>query len=349
MDVLTEMRQFQFVRHEKVYDGQIDYMGSDELERVYHYRFSYNLRYEPWEHQRFRGIDVTIESTSEKGFSWTYFETYVVRAFDSIDGQTETFAFSSENIGKYLPRSSGLAIETAANLVAQLMYRFVVESDLMECGLADLRISSGLDKTLFDRTLRHLGRKRILGIAHMGTGRQTQELAPKDGFERLEEFVNAVPRSTLDFDSQGHRYFRNHDRLPDGVSRPFVFVIMPFRQEEFPQEFYSERLKLLVERQFGRSCFRVDEDPSTRGVMDKVATFVRDAELVVSEISTLNPNVMYELGIAHILDKESVVLWNPDRAVQKEPPFDVSRYSLTYYTDSDFESAVGGAIKAVLK
>ena len=348
MHDFEKLKQFQFVRHEKVYDGELVFHESDQLERSFFFWFKYNLRYSPWEEQKVRPVKVTEESSREKGFKWTDLPVYVIRAFDEIDARNEEFSLLSSNISRYLPLSGGLTIESAARVVAQHMYRFVVESDVGAGGLEDLRISCGLDKTLFDRSLKHLGRMGIVGV-HPGGGRHTFSLKPNGGFEKLNEFRDAIPVTVTDFDAHGHRYFRNHYGLPDGVTQPFAFVLMPFGETEFGQEFYTEKLKPLVEGEFGRSCFRVDEDRRTRGVMDKVATFIRDAELVVAEISTLNPNVMYELGLAHSMDKETVVLWHRYRAEGNKPPFDLNRYSLIYYTDDDFNAVVSTAIRAALK
>jgi len=58
---------------------------------------------------------------------------------------------------------------------------------------------------------------------------------------------------------------------------------------------------------------------------------------------------MYELGLAHAMDKETVVLWRSDwpRDDSQKTPFDVNHYTLTYYTEDTLHQQVSAILESV--
>jgi hypothetical protein len=113
---------------------------------------------------------------------------------------------------------------------------------------------------------------------------------------------------------------------------PFCFVIMPFRDHEHPQRHYFDVIKPLLDREFGIACYRVDEDSLPDRIDNKIYTYMLRAEFVIAEITTGNPNVMYELGMAHALNKRCVLLTQNEH---HKLPFDVSRIAIEPYTDDE--------------
>jgi hypothetical protein len=55
-----------------------------------------------------------------------------------------------------------------------------------------------------------------------------------------------------------------------------------------------------------------------------------DSDVVIAEVSPANPNVFYELGYAHALDKPTVLLARRGG----ELPFDISGYRVIFYDDT---------------
>ena len=84
------------------------------------------------------------------------------------------------------------------------------------------------------------------------------------------------------------------------------FVIMPFR----PELNYLYRIvKQYLDQAFpGLSVVRGDDQPLTVPLLQKIADFISQADVVVADCSGRNPNVFYELGLAHALEKPVVLI-----------------------------------------
>ena len=52
----------------------------------------------------------------------------------------------------------------------------------------------------------------------------------------------------------------------------------------------------------------------------------------MAEVTTRNPNVMYELGLAHTLEKDCIIL---TQRPHSEVPFDINRISAEPYENED--------------
>ena len=105
---------------------------------------------------------------------------------------------------------------------------------------------------------------------------------------------------------------------------------MPFKQKEFPQEWYKKILKPFIEQEFNIDCLRVDDDMLPYKIDDKIYTYISEAKFILAEISSLNPNVMYELGMAHMLNKDVILLTKEDL---KKIPFDINKILVYKYED----------------
>lgn len=114
------------------------------------------------------------------------------------------------------------------------------------------------------------------------------------------------------------------------TTRPRVFVMMPF-SEPF-DTLYREVIKPVAEEQLGFEITRVDEIQAPGIILQDIQRQIASSHAVVAEISTRNPNVFYELGYAHALDKPAVLLVR--RQDSSEVPFDLRSYRAIYYDDS---------------
>lgn len=114
-----------------------------------------------------------------------------------------------------------------------------------------------------------------------------------------------------------------------------VFALMPFRRG-FLKVYEAIRD---AARKCSLRAGRADDIFSTRAVMEGVWTSICNARMLVADCTSRNPNVFYEMGIAHTLGK-SVVLITQDR---KDVPVDVVhiryiRYANTPSGRRDLES-----------
>jgi nucleoside 2-deoxyribosyltransferase len=69
----------------------------------------------------------------------------------------------------------------------------------------------------------------------------------------------------------------------------------------------------------GLVCVRGDEIYTRQAVIQDIWHSIRKARLVVAELSGRNPNVMYEIGLAHAIGKP-IILLNRD---EEDGPFDL--------------------------
>jgi nucleoside 2-deoxyribosyltransferase len=65
--------------------------------------------------------------------------------------------------------------------------------------------------------------------------------------------------------------------------------------------------------------------------MDQIWAGINSAKVLVAELTTRNPNVFYELGLAHALEKPVVLISSNSDDV----PFDLKHIRVIYYDVTD--------------
>jgi hypothetical protein len=88
------------------------------------------------------------------------------------------------------------------------------------------------------------------------------------------------------------------------VFRPKCFVIMPFA-EEFEGVFAVISATLA---EYGIDCVRSDNRAISAPIMDDVKKQIRNADLVLVDLTGKNPNVYYEAGLADAWGRKWIVL-----------------------------------------
>lgn len=85
----------------------------------------------------------------------------------------------------------------------------------------------------------------------------------------------------------------------------FCFVIMPFGDlfDEIYQKIYIPAI-----REVGLEPLRADDIYDNRSIIKDIKQSIQDATLILAEVTNRNPNVNYELGIAHALGKEVIIV-----------------------------------------
>lgn len=108
-----------------------------------------------------------------------------------------------------------------------------------------------------------------------------------------------------------------------------IFVLMPFA-EDFDDVYHIIKDATESVRKASNAvieCYRADEIEEPGKISVQVLDAIRTADLVVAELTGSNPNVMYELGYAHALNKPAIIL---NQAVHNSP-FDVKDFrQITY-------------------
>lgn len=83
--------------------------------------------------------------------------------------------------------------------------------------------------------------------------------------------------------------------------KPFVFVIMPFK-DEFKSVYTDGILPAAIAA--GAHAERLDQQIYTSSMYGRLVNQIAKADLIVADVSDENPNVFYEVGYAHALNKE---------------------------------------------
>ena len=99
------------------------------------------------------------------------------------------------------------------------------------------------------------------------------------------------------------------DRLKEAgyssETKPLVFVAMPFDKKMYDIFHYGIRGAV---NKAGCLCERADEAYFTGDIMDRVKLRIRQADLVIADLTQANANVYLEVGYAWGCDKQTVLL-----------------------------------------
>jgi len=97
---------------------------------------------------------------------------------------------------------------------------------------------------------------------------------------------------------------------------PSAFVISPFGE---PYDAYWEEIFAPALRKAGLEPRRGDSMFASGNVVRQIWDMVLDAEIVLAELSEVNANVYYELGLAHAAGKPCILLTSDSASI----PFDL--------------------------
>ena len=102
-----------------------------------------------------------------------------------------------------------------------------------------------------------------------------------------------------------------------------IAVMMPFAKEFDPV--YKAIQSACTSQRF--RTLRVDEIYGPTRIMDDVFSTIAQSRLVISDLTGRNPNVLYETGIAHALNREVIIIVQNDQDV----PFDLGHIRHVQY------------------
>ena len=104
-----------------------------------------------------------------------------------------------------------------------------------------------------------------------------------------------------------------------------IFVIMPF-DSEF-DDVYRDLIKAPLEEN-GHNVNRADDVTTHQSILRGIVQNIANSDLIVADLTSRNPNVFYELGIAHALEKQTLQL------VQDldDVPFDLKSHNVIVYS-----------------
>lgn len=118
------------------------------------------------------------------------------------------------------------------------------------------------------------------------------------------------------------------------ISKAKVFFIMPFTDDNF--EVY-ELLKEQFNSEFDFS--HASDEDNQQNILADIISPIYNADIVIADLTGKNPNVMYELGLAHCFDKKTIIITRDDLS---SLPFDLKQYRAKNYSTQfkDFYSLI---------
>lgn len=126
------------------------------------------------------------------------------------------------------------------------------------------------------------------------------------------------------------------------------FVVMPFGPEELT-DVYEYFVKPSVELNCNLRCERGDDVFGSNSIMDDIRHSIERARVVVADLTGRNPNVFYEVGIAHTLNKQVLLLAQS----MSDVPFDLRHRRVLVYENTPkgckkLERSIAENIKGIL-
>lgn len=113
--------------------------------------------------------------------------------------------------------------------------------------------------------------------------------------------------------------------MTDMTEKLKAFVLMPFEAEFKP--IYEDLIKPALE-DAGYDVARADSFFDQQNILCDIIRGITTANLIIADLTTLNPNVLYELGICHGLRIPTILLAQSIEDV----PFDLRSYKIQVYS-----------------
>lgn len=164
---------------------------------------------------------------------------------------------------------------------------------------------------------------------------QTTLEAMREAIEKLASGLTEPQRKQAesDFESKVWKRVSKTPMIPPPKLRDVeadpktLFVLMPFAEELEP---ISEVIRSAAAK-VGMKSYRADAIPAGGSIIDQIFESIARAGLIVADLTGRNQNVMYELGLAQAMGKETLLLAQDIGEV----PFDV-RHQRVFVYDLSF-------------
>ena len=129
-------------------------------------------------------------------------------------------------------------------------------------------------------------------------------------------------------------------RSADGID---IFVLMPFNEEL--ENVYRNHIRPLGE-DLGLSIRRADDIVRAGPFMEKVWDGICAADLIIADCTQQNPNVFYEIGMAHTVGTTVVLLTRSEDDI----PSDIKHYEyIPYVYDPEGVEELVGRLRAFIE
>src|SRR5215204_1762294 len=124
------------------------------------------------------------------------------------------------------------------------------------------------------------------------------------------------------------------DAIHKGIQRRCL-ILMAY--DPAPDQFYHELVKPVVE-EMGYTAIRIDREANEGNILKVYGDRLQDSDIILVDITEANPNVMYELGMAHAQNFRTILFSRKklDEIFRLQIPFYLSMDSIEN-SDADTE------------
>lgn len=112
------------------------------------------------------------------------------------------------------------------------------------------------------------------------------------------------------------------------IKKSKAFVVMQFTDEY--NDLYKEVIRPVSE-EYGYECERADEAHTTNPILKDIVQSIKESSVIIADITPNNPNVFYEVGYAHAINKPTILLCDRKR---ERLPFDISGFRTLFYDNT---------------
>jgi hypothetical protein len=134
----------------------------------------------------------------------------------------------------------------------------------------------------------------------------------------------------------------------DASSKPICFVVMPF--SGYVNTYYENIYRPAIEAA-GLIPRRADDVYRPSAIIEDIWELTKSAQIILADLTGRNPNVLYELGLAHAIAKPVVMV---TQSIQ-DIPFDLTGLRIIEYQTqeatwaADLHNHIKQAVKEVLE
>ena len=123
-----------------------------------------------------------------------------------------------------------------------------------------------------------------------------------------------------------------------------IFVVMPIANDRPELEDILGTVKRSA-KNYKMNCLRVDEIEHTGKITDLILNEINCSNYLVCDITIERPNVYYELGYAHGLGKEVIIIAKEGSVIH----FDIKDYNIIFYkNNTELEDRLSKRIQALM-
>jgi hypothetical protein len=191
-----------------------------------------------------------------------------------------------------------------------------------------------------------------------GTSKATSKRTRGRATEAQPSPKDTMPKKTSPKETQLTNEPATRQRIGDQIGKIFgggeftpdpnlCFVLMPFAEVMRPV--FDDHIRPVVESG-GVSCLRADEIVGTNVITWDIWEKINRARFIIADLTGRNPNVFYEVGIAHALGKEVILLAQS----MEDVPFDLKALRCIVYTYTprgmrDMEKKLRATIREIMR